>query len=115
MSAEILKNGKEILKCSSIFFNVIYLKFLNLFHSQPMLNTNLELHHFMQDMEIYNNNGGSYWFDITNYIKSKEGVDLLIKMTKTAKSDSYLSSTTEAYEILEKFYKELLIYKKELL
>ena len=78
-----------------------------MFYSQPILSNNLELHHFMQDMETYNHNGGSYWFDIT-------GVGLLIKMVETARNDLQLSITPEASEILEKFYNELLIYKKEL-
>lgn len=114
MSAEILKNGEEILACSSSIFDLLYCTFLQVFESKPFFNENEELASFMHYMEIYNDKGGSYWFDVAKYIKSSKSAFLLLKMVDEALTNMRSKTREDVQHSLMSFRNELVMYAAEL-
>ena len=114
MSAEILKNKETILECSSVTFDIMYLNFLEIVEKNPLLGNNTEIKKFMNYMEMYNYQGGSYWFDITNYITSSESAELLINILEQTIVKIQHSISKNAIMSLWSFYEELVKYRDEL-
>lgn len=114
MSCEILKNGEEILQCSSTTFNLLYVFFTKFFEQYHALQNNRELAHFMEHMEMYIDKGGSYWFDISNYIKESKNMALLNTMMQQFRIKIGPLTNDKSQAIFASFHAELIKYKEEL-